>query len=169
MNDWYQEGRAYKLFDDENRVLRLENTASIDQYPKQLIVCAGPTRRLRLAAAERRLEAHQQAFSLWRKLVSNVHSESQRAVVSECYLWWENNCIYLGSAAREAFSDAYLAANIHPSLLKDPKNLEAINKNWDKIMIAGSKIVEGADLPALGEREAHVPGKPTPKADPGRE
>lgn len=47
MNDWYQEGRAYKLFDDENRVLRLENTASIDQYPKQLIVCAGPTRRLR--------------------------------------------------------------------------------------------------------------------------
>lgn len=118
--------------------------------------------QLRLAAAERRLEAHQKAFTLWRKLIANVHGDKQREVVNECYTWWEQNCIYLSPGAREAFSDAFWAANTHPSLLQDRGNPQPVMQNWDKLMKAGAKIVEGAELPALGEREALTPGQPAP-------
>src|SRR5438093_1995517 len=40
--------------------------------------------QLRLAAADRRLEAHQEAFTLWAKLVSHTHQDSISAVVAEC-------------------------------------------------------------------------------------
>lgn len=123
--------------------------------------------QLRLAAAERRLEAHQQAFTLWRKLLANVHGEDQWKVVNDCQKWWEENCLYLSPVAREAFSNAYWAVNMHPTLLKDRSNPNAAVENWDKLMKAGSKILEGAELPALGEREVLTPGMPAPAPTPG--
>lgn len=69
------------------QALAHQNTLLIEEFRSRS--------QLRLAAAERRLEAHQQAFTLWRKLVANVHGDQQREVINECYKWWEQNCIYL--------------------------------------------------------------------------
>ncbi len=60
--------------------------------------------QLRMAALDRRSEAHQEAFALCRKLVSSVHHENIGEVVMECQYWWNKNCLYLGPEAREAFN-----------------------------------------------------------------
>jgi hypothetical protein len=136
-----------------------QNTLLIEQFRGRS--------QLRLAAADKRLEAHQRAFALWRKLIANVHGEEQWKVVNECQRWWEENCIYLSPDARQAFSDAYWAAHMHPGLLQDRSNAKAVTENWDKLMKAGNRILEGAELPALGEREVLSPGQPAPGPNPG--
>jgi hypothetical protein len=124
--------------------------------------------QLRLAAAEKRLEAHQRAFTLWRKLLRHVHQPEQFKTVQECMIWWEENCIYLSPIARAALSDAMWAVHMHPSLLEDRSNPQPAKDNWNKLMMAGNKIVEAAELPPLGEREALTPGKPAPDLNPDK-
>ena len=111
--------------------------------------------QLRLAAAEKRLEAHQRAFALWRKLIHSVHDEKEIFnVVSECQEWWNNNCLYLSPEAREKFRFAYVCAASHKDYVKDRSNPKLVTENWANITGAGEAIVRGAELPTLGEEEA---------------
>ena len=111
--------------------------------------------QLRLAAAERRLEAHQRAFALWRKLIHTVHDEKEIFnIVAECQEWWNNNCLYLSPDAREKFRFAYVCAASHKDYVKDRSNPKLVTENWANITDAGEAIVRGAELPTLGEEEA---------------
>jgi hypothetical protein len=113
--------------------------------------------QLRMAAAERRLEAHQQAFALWRKLIVSVHNESEiHAVVAECQEWWNNNCLYLSPDAREKFRFTYVCAASHKDYVKDRSNPKLVTENWANITDAGQALVKGVQLPTLGEDEAKV-------------
>jgi hypothetical protein len=66
--------------------------------------------QLRLAAAEQRLRAHQEAFRLWRKLASNMHEQAIFETVRECQEWWNSNCLYLSAGAREILSNLVYAS-----------------------------------------------------------
>ncbi|HAS8485747.1 TPA: hypothetical protein I7727_07315 [Vibrio vulnificus] len=44
--------------------------------------------QLRVVAPERRLQAHQEAFALWRKMLSSLHSNERVNVVMECQDWY---------------------------------------------------------------------------------
>jgi hypothetical protein len=112
--------------------------------------------QLRMVAVEKRLEAHQQAYTLWRKLWSSEHSNDIISVVLECQEWWKHNCLYLAPPAREAFVQAYFAAKDHRDLLARGSGASGadIRENSQIIMKAGEAIVSGVELPPLGEREA---------------
>lgn len=112
--------------------------------------------QLRLAAVDKRLQAHQEAFSLWRKLVASVHKDPVWEVVLECQEWWDNNCLYLGPEARAAFNTAYRCASNHQEYLKDRSNPQLVKDNWKDIVDAGEAIVKSAELPSLGEKEANI-------------
>lgn len=105
--------------------------------------------QLRMAAIDRRLAAHQEAFALWRELLSATHTPEIGKQVIKCQSWWENHCLYLEPTAREAFSLAYSAANMHSSLLQNRDDSESVKENWSKIMAAGPAILQAAQLPGL--------------------
>ena len=109
--------------------------------------------QLRLAAVERRLQAHQEAYSLWRKILAHVHSNEIRETVMECQSWWDKNCLYLCEEARKAFRDAYDAAFNHKQYLQGHIESEIV-KNFETITKAGPAIVKSVELPSLGEIEA---------------
>ena len=110
--------------------------------------------QLRLAAVERRLAAHQEAFTLWRRLVNAAHSEGAHSVVHECQDWWEKNCLYLGAEARDSFNRAYFVASSHRGLTHARVDAEVVKANWALLMKAGDDIVAGVQLPTLGKRES---------------
>ncbi|SIS16515.1 hypothetical protein SAMN05878276_2753 [Aquipseudomonas alcaligenes] len=109
--------------------------------------------QLRLAAIDKRLEAHQQAFTLWRGLLAEVHGPNIGRQVMTCQSWWEANCLYLEPVAREAFSAAYSSANLHASLLQNRNDVESVKSNWRIIISAGATILEAAQLPGLTTTE----------------
>jgi hypothetical protein len=116
--------------------------------------------QLRFAALDKRLQAHQEAFTLLRKLVKDSHSESVINTVVECQTWWEGNCLYLEPAAREAFSGAYNSAASHKSFLDasrfggaNQQNIKGITDNWDRIIGAFDVMVAAVALPSLNAEE----------------
>ena len=110
--------------------------------------------QLRMAALEKRLDAHQHAFTLWRILLEKAHEGDTVHIVGECQAWWDRNCLYLSADARLAFNKAYFAAVHLRAVSKDPSNPEAAIQYMQHIQDAGSAIVAGVELPSLGEREA---------------
>ena len=113
--------------------------------------------QMRMASIDRRLQAHQEAFALWRRLYKDVHTERVGETIGECERWWSNNCLYLEHEAREAFSDAWWAASHHKGYLDIPIRNETalanITRNWEKIEKAGNVILEAAKLPGLSSSE----------------
>lgn len=110
--------------------------------------------QLRLAAVERRLAAHQEAFTLWRRLIAAAHSEGVHSIVLQCQEWWEKNCLYLGAEARDSFNRAYFAASSHRELTRARVDAEDVKANWALLMKVGDDIVAGVQLPSLGKRES---------------
>ena len=116
--------------------------------------------QLRLAALDRRLQAHQEAYALLGKLRSAAHAtEPVSDVFEECNAWWNKNCLYLEADAREKFLSAYYAALNHPELKErtarclSPENRADLAENWKKINDAPEAIVKAVELPSLGEQE----------------
>jgi hypothetical protein len=110
--------------------------------------------QLRLAAIDQRLETHQKAYSLWRKLLSRVHDKEMIGeIVYECQQWWSENCLYLEPEPRRAFKVALDAASIHNEL-KEDKNVTLIERNWSVITQAGEAIVKAVKLPPIGDLES---------------
>jgi len=113
--------------------------------------------RLRLASLDKRLEIHQKAYTLWLKLLRNVHNkEKLNDVVIECQNWWYENCLYLSENARTAFNRAYLAAPLHRTILDTKEPGDAVNKNWDLIESCGEIILKSAGLPSFGEGDLEL-------------
>ena len=114
--------------------------------------------QLRLAAVDRRLQAHQEAFALWRKVMSATHTEEIGGVVIECQTWWENNCIYLEPSVRGAFVTAYRAANDHRTYIQGRAEVQLIQSNWKLITSFPNVLFQAIQLPALSELEAKALG-----------
>jgi hypothetical protein len=112
--------------------------------------------QLRLAALDKRLQAHQEAYALWREMISNIHGKESIATVIKCQEWYNNNCLYLDANSREAFQIAYSSMSNHPSLLSARSDLVEIKDNFSRITSAGQIIVSGAELPPLGDRELEL-------------
>ncbi len=110
-----------------------------------------------LAALEKRLEVHQEAYALWRRIVAEVHEDKNVEVVVEANKWWNNNCLYLDVASRQAFRDCLSFAWNHKDLLlikpRDEETKKTIKESWDTIMKPGQTLPAGVGLTDLGEQE----------------
>lgn len=105
--------------------------------------------QLRLAALDRRLQAHQEAYSLWHRLMKDMGDQLQLSqTVQDCQSWWIKNCLYLTADARQAFSHAYTVANTY---YVNYGNEEVKLYETQVILGAGSKIVQGVELPIIHE------------------
>ena len=108
--------------------------------------------RLRLAAIDRRLEAHQQAFALLWKLVDQRASEISSDHTRKCESWWADNCLYLTEEARNAFRAVCNNLPLNVSYNSEGE-LVLPGETWARITTALMEIVEGVGLPGLGEEE----------------
>ena len=108
-----------------------ERLEEIKQQNRLLLEYAQYKNQLRLAALNRRLEVHQQAYALLQELQgargestknSGVVSREIEDVIAKCWQWWSNNCLYLEADAREKFFIACCSVPRYPTLrarLKD--------------------------------------------------
>jgi hypothetical protein len=114
--------------------------------------------QLRLAAIDRRLQAHQEAFTLWREIMAMVHTENIGTTTLKCQDWWEKNCIYLEPTIREGFINAYTAARGHKDLVQNRAAIQLITENWTSVTSFPNLLFKAIQLPALTELEADALG-----------
>ena len=135
-----------ELYSKRLKELEHQNALVLEQLRAQ--------QQLRLVAVDRRLAAHQQAFTLWRRVIGAAHSDDVHSLVLECQDWWEKNCLYLSAETRDSFNRAYFAASSHRELTRARVGADEVKANWALLMKAGDDIVAGVQLPSLGMRES---------------
>lgn len=111
---------------------------------------------LQLAAVEKRLAAHQEAYALWCRLLSALHSDRVHDIAVECQAWWEKNCLYLDPKSRRAFREGIIDA----ALYQDLKGENDPRETFRRLRGVLDLLVEGAGLPTIGDHEwAKEPGR----------
>jgi len=92
------------------------------EYNKQLELHKASlqlSNQLKLAALDKRLEKHQEAFTLWRNLLFSLRDEVKiKTAIDESEKWWDKNCLYLSDEARSAFHTALILAVDFRNLLR---------------------------------------------------
>ncbi len=127
--------------------------ALITEYSHKQSAREDRRNQLRLAALDRRLQAHQEAFSLWRQILKDLHNNEKIGnTVMECQEWWDNNCLYLTPDARQAFVQAYIAAS-HYAATMSTRDVELLKHEFETIKHAGDLIVQGVELPTVNQGE----------------
>lgn len=120
--------------------------------------------QLRMAALDRRLLAHQEAFTHWRSLVAGP-DESGAAVIA-CQTWWERNCLYLEPAVRQAFVVAYSNAHLRSEFVQIGAESHLIIDAWQKVMAFPDILFSAVQLPPMSETEVKaIEGGVSPLGD----
>ncbi len=112
--------------------------------------------QMRLAALDRRLQTHQEAFTRLRWILRDIsNSEKIHSTIAECQDWWEENCLYLTPDARKAFATAYLNSNLYIGA-KETRDMQLMSLVVNDINIARDLIVKGVELPTISEGEDSI-------------
>lgn len=147
-------GAAKAGFEDSGALARISEAVK-HEFATQLAQ-SGWKQQMRLAALERRLQAHQEAFALWCKLRGSVYQQNIHEVVLECQNWWFNHCLYLDADSREAFRMAYLMAAEHRRLRDSQADRADVKQSWEDIIRPGKTLVLGAALPPIKDADIEV-------------
>ena len=115
--------------------------------------------KYKLIAIEKRLEAHQQAYFLWDKLIHIIHEkdfEKKNNIISEAREFWFQNNLYLEPKTRNDFNETIFRVSMHSFYLqanKDAfqgedktKTAKEVKDNWDFILELGSTIQKDVQL-----------------------
>ena len=107
--------------------------------------------QLRLAALERKLDVHQEAYALWSKLLGSMHGDEAWNVGIECQRWWTEHNLFLAPAAREAFRDAYIAVTHMVQLkgVQEPESVQEWRRHMAVVRSAGNIIAAAVALPPI--------------------
>jgi len=108
--------------------------------------------QMRMAAVDKRLQAHQEAFTLWRKLTME-DDQGEGPIALQCQDWWEKNCLYLEPAVRSAFVSAYSNAHLHAHLRATHASSVEVEKAWDAVMNFQIVLFKAIQLPPLTQEE----------------
>ena len=107
---------------------------------------------LNLAALEKRLEAHQQAFTLLWKFFAPNSPEALSSHARECEIWWVENCLYLNEEASRAFR-AVCSGFVRSVSYNSEGEMLLSGSTWSLFVDAFENIQKVPGLPSLNSEE----------------
>lgn len=111
--------------------------------------------QLRVAALDKRMDAHQKAYTTLRRLAHSraLKEEDFIELVIEAQKWWEENCLYLDERARKAFIGGVNNVSLHRDLYQapSPRDVKQLEKLWDDIAKSIDDVVKSVELPTIKE------------------
>lgn len=110
--------------------------------------------QLGMAALDKRLQAHQTAYYLWREiLIKFQRKDDNSAFFEKCDIWWAKHCLYLSPEAEKAFRAALRLGHAFKAFQGTVTELKA----FESITSAGDVIRKAAQLPPLPQDELVLP------------
>jgi hypothetical protein len=106
----------------------------------------------RLAALEKRLEAHQEAYRLWHEMVLALNDPGKGPETAvRCQHWWFSHCLYLDANVREEFFACAQEAFVYCDL-KMPDKREETKARFERIYRVFDLLEMGVQLPAISDK-----------------
>lgn len=156
---WKRRGElvAERLYAAELEEYRARARQPVDQENAEHKAELDVKNQLRTAAVDRRLQAHQEAFSHWRGLLRVYNSVDVTPTVIATQEWWEKNCLYLEPDARAALSEAWMLASLAPHRMRggpiDNETAAQFKEDFRRFHAAGDRILQAVALPPMASAE----------------
>ncbi len=124
--------------------------SDVTTIPQWIIAKRERADKFRLAALEKRLAIHQEAYAIWLELLNALSEPLNRLnVVVNAEKWWWKNCLYLDQKSRGAFRESYVLVDNYENYVNDSKEKEV----WEKVTKTGEIIVRGVGLSPMEEEK----------------
>jgi len=123
--------------------------------------------KFRLAALDRRLETHQEAYALARKMFQTLHSNSEEKheIIKKVDDFLDRQCLFLTNETRQSFREAFFDYSIFQVYLARLKNEKSEETKKDLFAAFGrisglpNKIEKGIDIEAMSTEILTIDGK----------
>ncbi len=102
---------------------------------------------LRLAAAEKRLDKHQEIYTRLWTMSRLFHDDDLGEILRQCQEWWVRNCLYLDRKSVRSCMDALGKVRAYHQAKVDS------DAAFASLLLAMSAVQEGANLPALNDND----------------
>ena len=123
--------------------------------------------QLAMAALDKRLNAHQQAITIWISIYHNLFNQKELyQIVVDAQNWYYQNCLYLNGVARNDFWNCLMAAPHYAGLVQnyqeatrqrggipDETTEKMMNESWHIIEKPGYSIPADVELPPFGSTD----------------
>jgi hypothetical protein len=107
--------------------------------------------QLRLAAVDKRLSVHQEAFTHWHSLYT-TQLDGFDNIIKAASDWWNHNCIYLEPSVRDAFLNVMNQERLfRQRKLIGEIDLETIHRHWDEMTAFPSLLFDAMQIPRFSE------------------
>jgi len=131
---------------DQKEMDQRLHIAQADFDARLATVNAEQKNKFKLAALDKRMNKHQEAYTLWIELYHSFHSPQAIEIARRCEDWWFNNCLYLEEKPRASFKKALFHVGSYQGYTKEMKE-----QFWPTIENVGREITEAVDLAFLAE------------------
>ena len=148
----YLEAKGKNLADKEDIAKITREVESVRHDYNALLEQMKARHQLRLAALDKRLAVHQEAFTLWRELYMATASDMDK-IVEKCRDWWNHHCVYLEPKVRDGFLDAINQEYMHRArMASNPHDAtKMISDHMGKMFAFPNLLFEAIQLPPLAE------------------
>lgn len=111
--------------------------------------------QVRMIAAERRIQAHQEAYFHAMQMVRYANAEGDHLmnVVVEAQSWYDKNCLFLGEKTRRSFHTASLFVMHHRDYVQNRVDADIVKQSWAKIMEPLEHVAKEVELPPFSAQE----------------
>lgn len=111
--------------------------------------------QLRMVAAERRMQAHQEAYKLWLGFHITVRHdyETMQHKISDAHAWFSSNCIFLTPTARAAFVEMTQTILVYADIQASGAPENEKKKLLNSYTTLGNIFLTEIDLPTLSRSD----------------
>jgi hypothetical protein len=128
----------------------------VEHQFNQMLEAVRGRNQLRLAAIDTRLAAHQETFTRWRLMQSNMYRPEIQDICSDAQVWWNSNCLYLEPTVRDAFLTVTQNAMRHNSLANGRASGEELKANFAPFEAFPKLLFDAIQLPHFSEPVAKI-------------
>jgi hypothetical protein len=116
--------------------------------------------QLRMAALDKRLQVHQEAFTNWRRVYMSEPDQFE-AEIKRCRDWWNLNCIYLEPKVRDGYLDALNHEYVYRARRTGGDFAAALSDHMGRMFAFPNLLFEAIQLPPLtGIEKSELQAKP---------
>lgn len=114
---------------------------------------------LKLAALDKRLEVHQQAYTWWLNVLRSLFEKEKlhKEILPSAYKWWDENCLYLHKNVAHKLRAAFLIAGTYEVMADayrgQPNGADSIERMHLDIASVGPLIQAAVGLPEINPSE----------------
>jgi hypothetical protein len=147
-----EKGKNLATKEDIEKITKL--VKGVEHQYNVLIKQMEAKQQLRMAAVDKRLQVHQEAFAHWHAVFEGGAGNDEP--LKKFAEWYNNNCLYLEPDVRKEFADFFSRESMQKESIRLNLPPKQVMDTYDEMFALPNALFKAVQLPGLSELEKKV-------------